>query len=126
MEQEKSIFLEMFGDYPLNRVLDFLITYEDFDYPMIEIAEKSGVGYSTLKQFWPTLVQYKIVIQERKIGNAKLYKLNFNNSVVKKFRDFYWEVTFKRTHELLEKEGIHIGQKAHVPKSKKVFKSARK
>lgn len=119
MENEKSIFLEIFGDYPINRVLNFLIIYEGFDYPMVEIAEKSGVGYATLKLFWPTLANSGIVAQTRKIGNAKLYKLNLGSPIVKKFRNFYWEVTFKRTHELLEKEGVQIGPKIWVPKKKK-------
>ncbi len=125
MENEKSIFLDLFGDYPLNRVLDFLITYEGFDYSMVEIAEKSRVGYSTLKLFWPHLVENKIVIQTRKIGNAKLFKLNISNPIVKKFSDFYWAVTFKRAHKLMEAEGIHseqegllIEKKAKLPKKK--------
>ena len=31
---EDSIFIEVFGGSPITRVLDFLITFADFDYPL--------------------------------------------------------------------------------------------
>ncbi len=104
--ENKSVFLEVFGDYPLNRVLDFLIVYEDFDYSMKEIAKKSGVGYSTLKLFWGDLVKYKIVKQTRAIGKAKLYKLNIVNPIVQKFKNFYWTVTKVEIDKYLVKENL--------------------
>ena len=104
MEEEQSIFLDLFGNSPMNRVLDFLVIHSEFDYSMIDIAKHSEVGYATLKLFWPNLIKNNIVVQTRKIGNAKLFKLSLRNPIVKKFRDFYWEVTFKRAHEMIEKE----------------------
>lgn len=81
------------------RVLDFLIVNEDFDYSMTDIAAHSGVGYSTLKLFWRKLEDSKIVAQTRVVGKAKMYRLNFNNPIVKKFRDFYWETTRQAVRE---------------------------
>ena len=52
MTEDKSVFLEIFGDSPILRVLDFLVVNEEFDYSMTDIAKLSGVGYSTLKLFW--------------------------------------------------------------------------
>jgi len=88
-----SLFLRTFGDYPLNRVLDFLAVHEEFDYSMTDIAHEAGVGYSTLKLFWPRLEREKIVKNTRVIGNAKMYQLNFDNPVVERFKDFYWQAT---------------------------------
>lgn len=101
---DKTIFISIFGDSPILRVLDFLIVNEDFDYNKTEIAKKSGVGYSTVKLFWKQLEKNGIVINTRKIGKAKLYKLNYNNPAVKKFRDFYWEVTKQKVHEELKEQ----------------------
>ena len=116
MEKEKSVYLELFGDYPINRVLSFLIVNEDFDYSMAEIAKYSGVGYSTLKLFWPYLVESRVVIQTRGVGNAKMCKLNLQNPVVKKFRDFYWAVTKQHVHAELEEEGLIPRAKISVSK----------
>lgn len=88
---EKTIFLQIFGDTPVLRVMDFLIVNDDFDYSMTDIAELSGVGYSTLKLFWPQLEKNKMVYMTREVGKARLYKLNYKNPTVLKFREFYWE-----------------------------------
>ncbi len=91
MENEKTIFLQIFGDTPILRVLDFMIVNDDFDYSMTGIAELSGVGYATLKLFWPQLERNNIIMKTREVGKAKLYMLNVTNPAVKKFKDFYWE-----------------------------------
>lgn len=96
---EESAFLQTFGDTPINRVLDFLVVYEDFDYPMIEIAQKAGVGYSTLKLFWNELERRKIVVRTRIIGKAKLYKLDTQNMVVQQFKKLYWLTAEKQIRE---------------------------
>lgn len=110
MENEKSAFLEVFGDSPILRVLDFLVVNEDFDYSMTDIANLSGVGYSTLKLFWNKLEESGIVAQTRIVGKAKMYRLNFANLIVKKFRDFYWETTKQTVHEELKGKKLIAAQ----------------
>ena len=102
--EPKSVFLSLFGDYPLNRVLDFLVIHQEFDYAMKEIADKSGIGYSTLKLFWKQLIKRKIVVLTRELGRAKLYKLNKNNEIVKNFEKFYWTITKSEIRKELNKE----------------------
>jgi len=97
----KTAFLEIFGESPMLRVLDYLVVNEDFDYSMTDIASLSGVGYSTLKLFWKNLEANGIVRNTRTVGRAKMYRLNFANPVVKKFRDFYWETTKQAAREEL-------------------------
>jgi len=82
--EEKSVFLMTFGDYPLIRILNFLIYSRDFDYPVTEIAKNSDVNFQTLKKVWPQLVQTKIVIATRTLGGITLFKINTDNPVVKK------------------------------------------
>jgi hypothetical protein len=83
-KNQESIFTRTFGDYPLIRVMDFLIYSRDFDYPITEIAGNSNVNFQTLKKLWPKLEQDRIVISTRKLGGTILYKININNPVVKK------------------------------------------
>ncbi len=104
--ENRSIFLEVFGDTPINRVLDFLIVHEEFDYSMKDIAENSGVGYATLKLFWPNLEKTKVVELTREIGKAKLYRLNSINKAVQRFKEFYWETIRLQTEELLAKQVV--------------------
>ena len=99
--EEQSAFLQIFGESPILKVMDFLTINEDFDYSMTDIAELSGVGYSTLKLFWSKLEQEKIVSKTRTVGKAKMYRLDTSNPIVKKFRELYWETTKKAVHQKL-------------------------
>ena len=104
--ENKTLFLQIFGDSPILRVLDFLVVNEEFDYSMTDIANLSGVGYSTLKLFWNKLEKEKIVENTRTVGKAKMYKLNLVNPITKKFRDFYWETTKQKLHENIKDEVV--------------------
>ena len=89
MENE-TIFVEVFGSNPIIKVLDFLITFQLFDYPLTEIARNSGVGYSTLQTFWSKLEENCIVVKTRRVGKSDLYKLNTKNPAVKQLLKLDW------------------------------------
>ncbi|MEK6964216.1 MAG: hypothetical protein AABX70_07360 [Nanoarchaeota archaeon] len=100
MKEDPSVFIEYFGDYPLMRVLNFLLTYSDYDYSMTEIAKNSNVGWSTFNELWPGLNQRSIVTHTRKVGNAKLYKLNTGNPWVKNLIQLDNQITKTETDKL--------------------------
>src|SRR3989344_7127817 len=91
--KEDSIFVEVLGGSPIIRVLDFLITFQKFDYPLTEIAKNSRASYSTLQTFWERLVRNNIVIKTRRVGKSDLYKLNTNNPAVKELIKLDWKLT---------------------------------
>lgn len=103
---EDSVFVEYFGDYPLIRVLDFLILARDMDYSMTEIAKNSCVGWTAFSEIWPNLVNKGIVIPTRKIGNAKLFKLNTQNPWVKELIRMDKIITQIETGKTFSKEVI--------------------
>ncbi len=107
--KERSVFLEREGYNPKNKVLDFLIVAQDFDYSLKEIAKYSDVSYPCIKQLKKELVKNKWIILTRKVGKAQMYKLNIKNPVVKKFMDYYWTVV-----ESVVEEGLGIKNKAKI------------
>ena len=90
--ENKSIFVEIFGNNPVIKVLDFLITFQAFDYPMTEIAKNSKVSYSTLQTIWGGLVKNNIVIKTRRVGKSDLYKLNTRNPAVQQLIKLDWNL----------------------------------
>jgi len=92
-KENKSLFLEQFGDTPQLRVLDFLIDNQFFDFPMTEIAKGSNVSYNSLKLFFPKLVKSKILIKTRRIGKSDYYKLNVDNPFIKNLIKLDWMLT---------------------------------
>ena len=90
--KNETIFVEVFGHNPIIKVLDFLITFQLFDYPLTEIAKNSGVSYSTLQTFWDKLEKNNIVIKTRKVGKSNLYKLNTKNPAVQQLIKLDWNL----------------------------------
>ena len=87
-EIEDTLFVKFFGEYPIVKVLSFLMEFRAYDYSKKEIAKYSGIAESTLNLFWNKLVENKIVIVTRKIDKAKMYSLNRENPLVKSLIDF--------------------------------------
>jgi len=90
--ENKSIFAEVFGENPIIKVLDFLITFQLFDYPLTEISKKSRVSYSTLQTFWEKLERNRIVIKTRRVGKSDLYKLNTANPAIQQLIKLDWNL----------------------------------
>ena len=90
--KDETIFVEVFGNNPIIKVLDFLITFQLFDYPLTEIAKNSGVSYSTLQTFWDKLERNNIVIKTRRVGKSDLYKLNTKNPAVQQLIKLDWNL----------------------------------
>ncbi len=104
-KENKTLFLEHFGDTPQLRVIDFLIENYIFDFPMTEIARESNVSYNSIKLFFNRFVQSGILVKTRKVGKSDYYKLNIENPFVKTLLQADWN---------LIKEDILKGDKAKI------------
>ncbi|MBA7684634.1 hypothetical protein ES703_93040 [subsurface metagenome] len=105
-KENKSIFLEHFGDTSQLRVFDFLIGNHFFDYPMTEIARESNVSYNSLKSFFKKFFDSGIIIKTRKVGKSDYYKLNTENSFVKNLIRLDWQ---------LVKSDLGLTEKSKIP-----------
>lgn len=92
-KENKTFFLMQFGDTPQLRVLDFLIGFNFFDYPVTEIAKSSNVSYNSLKSFFDEFVKSGIVVKTRKVGKSDYYKLNTDNIFVQNLIKLDWNLT---------------------------------
>ena len=99
--KNENVFIEVFGNNPVIKVLDFLITFQLFDYPLTEIAKKSGVSYSTLQTFWYKLEKNNIIIKTRRVGKSDLYKLNTDNPAIKQLIKLDWNLIKGSEDEML-------------------------
>ncbi|MBI4019539.1 MAG: hypothetical protein HY364_04775 [Candidatus Aenigmarchaeota archaeon] len=108
MTQDKTAFVEVFGDSPLIKVLDFLMTYREFDYSLSDISKETSVGWNTLQTFFFGLVEKNIVKETRQIGRAKLYKLNEENPVTKKLIELNNAITSRAIDEEVQNQQIKI------------------
>jgi len=91
-EKEKTSFVRIMGNSPINRILDFLIENDRTNWSMIEIKDGAKVGYATLKLILPRLLNKNLIAIDKEIGKVKLYKINSENSIVKRIYDLYKEI----------------------------------
>lgn len=81
----ETLLLKFLGKAnPIIRVIDFLIDNEAFDYSKTEISREVGISRTTLLKVWKTLEDLEIVVETRRVGKAKMYKLNKKNPIVQK------------------------------------------
>jgi hypothetical protein len=106
---EKSLFLQLTGDMPLFRVVDFLIENKGMDFTKKDIAAGAGISKASLFNYWPELEKQNIVRVTRKFGKTKLYTLNTESPVTKK---------------LLELESVLIRQSMTKARQKEVIVAA--
>ena len=92
-QENKSAFLEYFGDTPKLRFLDFLIGNHFFDFNMTDMAKEANISYNSLKSFFNEFLKKGIIIKTRKVGKSEMYKLNINNETAKNFLKFAWFLT---------------------------------
>jgi len=106
MMEQKSLFVDFFGNYPIIRVLDFLIENDIFDYSKKDICRYADVSWNTLETFWEKLERKKIVVFTRKVGKASLFKLNMQNPVVKQLIELDNKLMKKSINQLGEKQKV--------------------
>jgi len=108
MEEASTPFVEVFGASPLIRVLDFLLTYREFDYSLTDISRESKVGWNTLHLLFFKLIEKGIVEETRQVGRSKLYKLNTETPIVEKLIEIDNMITSKAVDEEMEGQEVAV------------------
>jgi DNA-binding transcriptional ArsR family regulator len=97
----KSILLELFGGTPEVRLIDFFMDNPLFDFTKKEIIEELKMNKRTLHRVLPKIEAEGIVVVSRKIGRAKLYKINKDSLTVKYLRGIEKTHSQPRLQDLL-------------------------
>lgn len=107
-KENRSIFLEYFGDTPQLRVFDFLIDNYFFDYPMTEIARESNVSYNSIILFFDDWIKKAILVKTRKVGKSNYYKFNVENIFVKNLIKLDWMLVKKNVLQETAKQLVPV------------------
>jgi hypothetical protein len=92
-EENKSAFLEYFGDTPKLRFLDFLIGNYFWDFNMTDMAREANISYNSLMSFFDEFLEKGIIVKTRRVGKSDMYKFNIDNLIARKFLQFAWFLT---------------------------------
>jgi len=102
IKKYESILIKTLGDSPKLRIIDFFLDNPLFDFTKKEIIEALGMSKRTFYKYFPDLEKYGIVKVSRKIGRAKLYKINLEHPLIKMLKEYEKKLSL----QIAEKEGI--------------------
>ena len=83
----KSLLLQLTGEMPLFKILDFLVDNKGVDFTKKEIAEGAGISRASLFNYWNEIDKHKIVRTTRSFGKTRLYTLNTESIITKRILD---------------------------------------
>jgi len=110
-KEYQSILLKTLGDSPKLRIIDFFLDNPLFDFTKKEVIEALGISKQTFYKYFPELEEYGIVEVSRKIGRAKLYKINLKHPLVSMLREYETKVSM----QIAEKEAEKMKKPILVP-----------
>ncbi|MBI3413262.1 MAG: hypothetical protein HY051_04235 [Candidatus Aenigmarchaeota archaeon] len=70
---------DVLGDNPTNKVLDFFIINQYWDYSLSQISDETGVNFKTLQELVPKLIKKGLLLKTRRVGKADLYGFDRDN-----------------------------------------------
>jgi len=85
--KEKSLLLQITGEMPLLKIIDFLVENKGMDFSKTDIAEGAVISRASLFNYWDELEKHGIVRVTRQFGKTKLYTLNSKSPIVKRMLD---------------------------------------
>ena len=97
---EKSSFVLVFGETPVIKVLDFLLTFDSFDYSIGQIAKETETKWESVENAINFLISKGIIKKTRKLGKAQLYMLDKEKELAKLLK----EIDFRLSKFFIEHE----------------------
>jgi len=82
--KETSLLLQLTGEMPLFKIIDFLVENKGMDFTKKDIAEGAEISKASLFNYWKELEKYTIVKTTRSFGKTKLFTLNSESPITKK------------------------------------------
>jgi hypothetical protein len=81
-DKETSAFMEAITKSPQLRVLSILAEKPEEELTKTQIAQKAGIGRTTLYRVWEELEKMRALSPSRQVGAVTLYRLNLESSTV--------------------------------------------
>ena len=95
----ESILIKTLGSSPKLRIIDLFLDNPLFDFTKEEVIEALGMSKQIFYKHFSDLEAYGMVKVSRRIGKAKLYRINVEHPLVKMLRDY----ETKMSKEMVEK-----------------------
>ena len=96
------------------RIIDILWENQGTDLTLTDIAKNAGIHYTTLMKALPLLERLGMVKMTRRVGNAKLYRINKDDAMVKRLIKLMNELNARLAERKPVKQEVPAPRKAIV------------
>lgn len=96
-EIHDGVLTKIFQTQSTARILDFFLDHKEFDYPIAEVARKTGLSFRTVVRELPRLEGIGLVINHRKVGKATMYRLAMDFEPVTLLDKFALDMSQKKS-----------------------------
>lgn len=94
------------------RIIDILWENQGTDLTLTDISKKAGIHYTTLMKALPLLERLGMVKMTRRVGNAKLYRINKDDAMVKRLIKLMNELNTRLAERKPVKQEVSAPRKA--------------
>lgn len=105
------------------KIIDILWENQKTDLTLTEIANKAGIHYTSLMKALPLLERLGMVTMTRQVGNAKLYKINKGDAMVKRLIKLLDELNTRLDVRPAVRPPVRKPVKQEIPVTKKITSS---
>jgi DNA-binding transcriptional ArsR family regulator len=105
------------------KIIDVLWEDQKTDLTLTEIANKAGIHYTSLMKALPLLERLGMVAMTRRVGNAKLYKINKGDAMVKRLIKLLDELNTRLDVRPAVRPPVRKPVKQEIPVTKKITSS---
>ena len=90
--KNQDLIVQLFGDRPQTRILNFILTEMSFfDYSITDIAKLTGITKPTVYAIFHVFEKMGLVKKTREVGNAIMYMANKDSPIYKSLQKFILE-----------------------------------
>jgi biotin operon repressor len=76
MPEGRSTLIEMLGDAPKLRVIDFFLTFSRSAHTKTQVAHETGVSRTTIGPIWKEIIKQGLIVRSDQHGRSEFYRLN--------------------------------------------------
>lgn len=105
----ETLLIKAFGYSPKLRILDFFLDNALIDFAKEEVIRELGMSKQTFYKYFKDLEELGMVKSTRKIGKAKLYKINLENPMVKMLKEYETQLSLQIAEKEKEKMKTPLG-----------------
>ena len=103
---KKCLLLNLTGEMPLFKIIDFLLENKGMDFSKSDISKGAEISRASLFNYWNEIERHGIVKVTRSFGKTKLYTLNVKNPVTQKIIELEKTLIAEAMNKVVKKKEI--------------------